>query len=62
MTVVAQPTQGDSDTNVDDNASERKLQTQDSNSSNQTDCEHPEDISRTNLSMTQNVCSPPKLQ
>ena len=58
MTVVAQPTQGDSETNEGENTSEINSQSQDPNGSNQTDCEHPEDISRTNRSMIENVLPP----
>jgi hypothetical protein len=58
MTVVAQPTQGDSETNEGENTSEINSQSQDPNGSNQTDCEHPEDISRTNRSMMENVLPP----
>jgi hypothetical protein len=58
MTVVAQATQGDSEINVDEIASEINSHSQDLNGSNQTDCENPEDISRTNRSMMENVLPP----
>lgn len=58
MTVEAQPTQGDSDTNVDNNTSEINSQSQNPNNSSQTACDLPEDISRTNRSMMQNVLPP----
>jgi hypothetical protein len=58
MTVVAQSTQGDSDTRVDDNTSEINSQSQSPNNSSQMDCEHPKDISRTNRSMMLNVLPP----
>jgi hypothetical protein len=58
MGVVALPTQGDLETNVGENTSEVNSQSQDPNGSSQTDCEDPEDISRTNRSMMENVLPP----
>jgi hypothetical protein len=58
MAVVAQPTQGDLETNGGENTSEVDSQSQDPNGSSQTDCEDPEDISRTNRSMMENVLPP----
>jgi hypothetical protein len=60
MTVVAQPNQGNSDANIDDNMSKIYSQSQNPNNSSQTNCEHPEDISRTNSTMKLNVL-PPKI-
>jgi hypothetical protein len=56
--VEAQPTQGDSDTNVVNSTSKKNSQFQGLNGSNQTDCEHLEYISRTKRSMMQNVLPP----
>jgi hypothetical protein len=58
MTVVAQPNQGNSDANIDDNMSKIYSQSQNPNNSSQTNCEHPEDISRTNSTMKLNVLPP----
>jgi hypothetical protein len=58
MAVVAQPTQGDLETKVGENSSEVNSQSQDRNGSSQTDCEDPEDISRTNRSIMENVLPP----
>jgi hypothetical protein len=58
ITVVAQLTQGDLETNAGENTSEINSQSQDANGSTQTDCEDPNDISRTNRSMMENVLPP----
>jgi hypothetical protein len=58
ITVVAQPSQGDLETNVGENTSEVNSQSQDANGSTQPDCEDPNDISRTNRSMMENVLPP----
>jgi hypothetical protein len=58
MSVEAQPTQGDSDTNVVNSTHKINSQFQGLNGSNQTDCEQLEYISRTNRSMMQNVLPP----
>jgi hypothetical protein len=58
MAVVAQPTQGDLETNVGESASEVNSQSEDPDGSSQTDYEDPEDISRTNRSKIENVLPP----
>ena len=58
MTVIAQPTQSDAETKSDDQTNEINSQFQNPSSGGQTSCGDPEDISRTNRSMTLNVLPP----
>lgn len=60
MTVIAQQTQGETiaETVSDENTSELESQSQAPHNSGQTNCDDPEDISRTNRSMMLNVLPP----
>ena len=58
MTATAQLTQSDAETKSDDQTNEINSQFQNPSSGGQTNCGDPEDISRTNRSMTLNVLPP----
>lgn len=58
MTATAQLTQSDAETKSDDQTNEINSQFQNPSSGGHTNCGDPEDISRTNRSMTLNVLPP----